>query len=110
METKEKDIFKSAEKKMDFVNHPQHYNGHEITTASGSFGYETIDLITSVVDRLVKDGVTASAAYCIGNALKYIERCGEKPGDYGKDQKRKNAEECKKAAWYLNRAAAILES
>lgn len=95
--------------KNDLVNHPNHYNGHKIKTEKGEFEYETIDLISATVDRLVKDGIPASAAYCIGNSIKYIDRCAEKAGDYGKDQTQKNIEELRKAAWYLEKAAKIIE-
>lgn len=99
---------KKKEENKDWVNHPSHYNGHTIKTAKGEFEYETIDLIGSVVNRLVKDGVPANAAYCIGNAIKYIDRLAEKPGDYGKDQKSKNSEECMKVSWYMNKAAELI--
>lgn len=93
----------------DLVNHPNHYNGHKIKTSDGEVEYETINLILSTVSRYVKNGISPEAAYCVGNAIKYIDRCGEKAGDYGKDQRHKNIEELNKAVWYLNQAIGIIE-
>lgn len=93
----------------DLVNHPSHYSGRKIKTSDGDAEYETINLILSIVGRYVKDGISPEAAYCVGNAVKYIDRCGEKAGDYGKDQRHKNIEELRKAVWYLNQAIGIIE-
>lgn len=88
-----------------WVNHPSHYNGHKIKTKKGEFEYETIDLISAVVNRLVEHGVPPDAAYCVGATIKYIDRAGEKPADYVKDQASKTAQEFDKGAWYLTEAA-----
>lgn len=101
---------KKNEKQEDWVNHPSHYNGHKIKTAKGEFEYETIDLITSEVNRLVSKGIPAESAYCIGNAIKYIERTGEKPGDYGKDQTAKSIEDLQKVVWYINKAVQLFKN
>lgn len=101
---------KLFDKKEEWINHPSHYNGHKMTTAKGEVEYETIDLLTSVANRYVKDHIPADATYCVCNALKYIERCGEKAGDYGKDQKAKNIEDLNKAVWYLNKAIKLYEN
>ena len=58
----------------DFVNHPPHYTAHP----SG------VECIT----------ITEHMNFCLGNAMKYIWRAGEK-GDALQD--------LEKAAWYLNR-------
>lgn len=95
--------------KKDWVNHPAHYNGHTIKTSKGKFEYETIDLITSEVARLTKNGMSPEAAYCIGNAIKYINRAGEKAGDYGKDDKAKMKEDLAKSVWYIQKAVDLVE-
>ena len=64
----------------DFVNHPPHYTSHP----SG------VECIT----------VTEHMGFCLGNAVKYIWRAGEK-GDAITD--------LRKARWYLDREIARLE-
>lgn len=59
--------------KVDNVNHPKHYTSDEC-------GIEAIEL-TSLLPN------------CIGNALKYVWRCGKKDEDI---------QELKKALWYVN--------
>ena len=75
---RQKDVVNEAMKKNIFedlvVNHPPHYTGHP----SG------VECIT----------VTEHMNFCLGNAMKYIWRAGEK-GDA--------VEDLKKAAWYINR-------
>lgn len=58
----------------DPVNHPKHYNSHES-------GVEAIE----ICERM---------SFCVGNAVKYVFRAGEK-GD--------RLEDLKKARWYLQR-------
>lgn len=100
----------TEENKKQWIDHPAHYNGHKMMTSKGEVNYETIDLLTAVANRYVKDGIPADTTYCVCNALKYIERCGEKAGDYGKDQKAKNIEDLNKAIWYLTKAVKLYES
>lgn len=69
----------------DMVNHPQHYQSDT--------GVECIDAIRAA---LGKEGFIA---YCRGNAIKYSWR-----------QKHNAAEDARKAAWYLERAAKELEA
>lgn len=64
----------------DSVNHPQHYTSHPS-------GVECID-------------VTEHMNFCLGNAMKYLWRAGQK-GDL--------LEDLKKARWYLDREIARLE-
>ena len=64
----------ATKKKHDVVNRPRHYTGH----ASG------VECIT----------VTEHFNFCLGNAIKYIWRAGEK-GD--------PMEDLRKARWYLDR-------
>jgi hypothetical protein len=61
-------------KRHDPVNHPKHYTGHPS-------GVECIQ-------------ITEHMNFCLGNAMKYIWRAGEK-GDA--------IEDLKKARWYLDR-------
>jgi hypothetical protein len=70
----------------DPVNHPAHYQSDS--------GIECIDAIRAA---LGKEGFIA---YCRGNAIKYAWRS---------DRKGKAAEDKRKAAWYLDRAAKELE-
>lgn len=57
-------------------------------------GVETIDVIESVI---VRENIPRPAAYCIGNAIKYLLRCGIKNGENWKD-------DIAKAENYLHRA------
>lgn len=41
-------------------------------------------------------------SYCLGNALKYVQRAGTKPGAT-------TVEDLKKAVWYLNREIHLLD-
>jgi len=63
-----------AERVADNVNHPPHYNAHPS-------GIEAID-------------VCEHLSFCLGNAVKYVWRAGNK-GD--------RIEDLKKALWYLDR-------
>lgn len=65
----------------DMVNHPPHYQ---------TDGIECIDAIRASL------GLDGFVAYCRGNAIKYSWRAGKKD---------ETAQDLKKAAWYLNRAA-----
>lgn len=60
----------------DNVNHPSHYNDGKI------------EVIEFIEDKKL--------GFCLGNAIKYIARAGKK-------DKSKEAEDIKKAIWYLNR-------
>ena len=62
---------------VDTVNHPPHYKAHPS-------GVECIE-------------ITEHMNFCLGNAIKYIWRAGEK-GDFEAD--------IKKAIWYLERELA----
>lgn len=69
----------------DMVNHPPHYQ---------TGGIECIDAIRAAL------GLEGFVAYCRGNAIKYSWRAGKKD---------ETAQDLRKAAWYLNRAASELE-
>ena len=66
----------------DNVNSPSHYTDGKI---------EVIDYIED-----------KKLGFCLGNAIKYISRAGKK-------DKNKEAEDCKKAIWYLKRHIKNLE-
>lgn len=63
------------------VNHPKHYNSHPS-------GVECIEIVRH---------------YCfdVGNAIKYLWRCGLKSEEGMTDQE-KEIEDLEKAAWYIN--------
>ena len=61
------------------VNHPAHYNHG---------GAECIDIARKM-------------PFCLGNALKYIWRCGHKHDGTRGDARRKAVEDAEKAVWYL---------
>ena len=69
---------------VDMVNHPPHYQSDS--------GIECIDAIRAAL------GSAGFIAYCRGNAMKYVWR-----------EKINAAEDLRKAAWYLERAASELE-
>lgn len=73
------------ERHMDNVNSPPHYQHG---------GMETIDIIHMML------GDQGLVNYAKGNAIKYISRSPFKGAP---------AEDLKKAAWYLERAAKVLE-
>lgn len=71
----------------DNVNHPEHYQSDN--------GIECIDSIRAAL------GLDGFVAHCRGTAIKYSWRSGKKQA---------HAEDLRKAAWYLTRAAEALES
>jgi len=67
----------------DPVYHPSHYTGLRVRTDSGEIGSDnTVDMeCRHVMAALLKrkgELLTGYAAYCYGNAIKYIWRAGEK--------------------------------
>ena len=94
--TEEKPKRKRKVAKEDWVNHPGHYTKGK---------YECKDVITDLLVHKEMDG-----AYCwlIGNALKYLWRAGDKPGDYGKTREQKIIEDLDKARFYINEAIGHL--
>lgn len=71
----------------DNVSHPQHYQSDN--------GIECIDAIRAAL------GLDGFVAHCRGTAIKYAFRAGKKQA---------HAEDLRKAAWYLTRAAEALEA
>lgn len=70
----------------DAVSHPEHYQSEN--------GIECIDAIRASL------GLDGFVAYCRGNAIKYSWRSGKKAN---------HAEDLRKAAWYLEKAASELD-
>lgn len=69
--------------KYDAVNHPKHYT-------SDPSGVECIT-------------ITRHRNFAVGNAIKYLWRCGLKDGS-------SNVQDLKKAAWYIQDEIARLEA
>lgn len=67
----------------DKVNHPSHY-----TWLNDKCGIEVID-------------ITRHMDFCTGNAVKYLLRAGHK-SEKGYSDRQKEAEDLKKAVWYIN--------
>ncbi|HXE63198.1 MAG TPA: DUF3310 domain-containing protein [Bryobacteraceae bacterium] len=72
--------------KPEAIDHPSHYRAES--------GIEVIDVI---------EDMGLGWGFCIGNAIKYIARAGEKVPQ-GKTKTEATIEDLKKALWYLNRA------
>lgn len=73
------------EEKLDFVNHPQHYNQGKV---------ECIDALEAATA-----GKTGIEAVCVANVIKYLWRYEEKNG----------LEDVAKAKWYLERLIKVLD-
>ena len=98
---------KKSTEKYDFVESPNHYNGHTIIVKGGDeFGYETIEFIESWLRRHA--WMPEEAKYAFGNALKYLDRIGDKPEE-GKTREEKAAEDSAKIGWFINRATKALK-
>jgi hypothetical protein len=74
---------------MNEVNHPRHYNECGPRDADGSAKYEAI--------KIIEDW---GMGFCLGNALKYICRCGHKGN---------TKQDLEKALWYIDRACQNAE-
>lgn len=72
----------------DNVNHPSHYTSHPS-------GVECIE-------------ITKHFDFCVGNAIKYLWRCGLKQ-EQGMTSKEKEIEDMRKAIWYINKKIEMLE-
>lgn len=79
------DDAEQPEQRVDMVNKPPHYQTDN--------GIECIDAIRAAL------GLDGFIAYCRGNAIKYGWRAGKKD---------ETAQDLRKAAWYLERAAQEL--
>lgn len=83
-----RNIFEVVTDTVDNVNSPQHYTRGDL---------ETID----VIEHIVAGYADPFVSYCVGNAVKYEDRAPFKHGS--------PAEDLRKAAWYLSRAADHLD-
>lgn len=90
--------------KPDMVNHPQHYKGILLEGVNGSMEFEAIEIIDSIVEHI---GLSPKVSVSLGNAIKYILRCGKKASDdtSTKGQNEKSAQDLNKASWYLKHAS-----
>lgn len=75
-------------RKSEKIIHPQHYNMGGAIGADGSAEYEVIKII---------EDLGWGYPFCMGNALKYVLRAPHKGAE---------AEDLKKAQWYIERAQA----
>lgn len=73
-----------GKKEYENVDHPQHYGGADNP-------YEAIKVIEAW-----------DLGFCLGNTVKYISRCGKKPGQ-------DKLQDLKKALWYLQREISKIE-
>lgn len=83
-----KEVIKTLTEK-EQVNHPSHYGGENNL-------YEAIKVIEAW-----------GLGFSLGNAVKYISRCGKK--DLKGDVLKSTVEDLRKASWYLNREITTLE-
>lgn len=102
-------VDKNVKKSDDFltaVNKPSHYQGITITGKNGSMEFEAIEIIDSVLEHL---NFGPAVSHAIGDALKYILRCGKKDSDNNTttDLKSKGKQDILKSSWYLKRAADV---
>lgn len=80
--------YKYLQEYSDAVDHPAHYNSHPS-------GIECIE-------------IARHYDFCIGNAIKYLWRCGLKH-EQGMTDREKEIEDLKKAAWYIQDRIKELE-
>lgn len=83
-----KEVIKTLTEK-ELVNHPSHYGGEDDP-------YESIKVIEAW-----------NLGFRLGNAVKYISRCGKK--DLKGDVLKSTVEDLRKASWYLDREITTLE-
>lgn len=95
---------KKADDFLTAVNQPSHYQDITIRGKNGQMTFEAIEIIDSVLEHL---NFGPSVSHAIGDALKYILRCGKKDSDNNTttDLKAKGKQDILKSSWYLKRAA-----
>lgn len=99
-----------AKKPDDFltaVEKPTHYQGILISGKNGKMEFEAIEIIDSIISML---NFNPSASHAIGDALKYILRCGKKDSDNNTttDLNNKAKQDLLKSAWYIKWASNCL--
>lgn len=88
------DDVRNRGKAVDDPVNPKHY------ASFGKFSAVTIIRVWNIVRKAM--GVEP-VDFCVGNALKYMQRAGLKPGEA-------EVQDLKKAAWYLNSRIHELDS
>lgn len=106
----EENISEKSKKCDDFltaVEKPSHYQGITIVGKNGQMDFEAIEIIDSVINMLNFNPATSHA---IGDALKYILRCGKKDSDNNttSDLMNKAKQDLLKSSWYITRASETI--
>lgn len=89
------------------IEKPTHYQGILISGKNGKMEFEAIEIIDSIISML---NFNPSASHAIGDALKYILRCGKKDSDNNTttDLNNKAKQDLLKSAWYIKWASNCL--
>lgn len=89
------------------VENPSHYQDITIIGKNGQMDFEAIEIIDSVLDQL---NLPPAVSHAVGDALKYILRCGKKDSDNNTttDLLNKAAQDLRKGGWYLTRGSDLL--
>lgn len=103
-------ILEKSKKCDDFltaVENPSHYQDITIIGKNGQMDFEAIEIIDSVLDQL---NLPPAVSHAVGDALKYILRCGKKESDNNTttDLLNKAAQDLRKGGWYLTRGSDLL--
>ena len=106
-ELKDMTSIEQAKKPDDFltaVEKPTHYQGILISGKNGKMEFEAIEIIDSIISML---NFNPSASHAIGDALKYVLRCGKKDSDNNTttDLNTKAKQDLLKSAWYIKWAS-----
>lgn len=106
----EENVSEKSKKCDDFltaVEKPSHYQGITIVGKNGQMDFEAIEIIDSVINMLNFNPATSHA---IGDALKYILRCGKKDSDNNttSDLMNKAKQDLLKSSWYITRASETI--
>lgn len=109
-ELKDMASIEQAKKPDDFltaVEKPTHYQGILISGKNGKMEFEAIEIIDSIISML---NFNPSASHAIGDALKYVLRCGKKDSDNNTttDLNNKAKQDLLKSAWYIKWASNCL--
>lgn len=97
----------SKESNKVIVQKAPHYQSILIKGKQGKLEFEAWEIISSIIKHV---GADQKTSWALGDSLKYILRCGKKFGDkMAKTQTEKAAQDLRKAAYYINKAADFLE-
>lgn len=90
----------------EIVQKASHYQNIPLVDRDGNATeFEAWEIITSLLEYLK---LNQKASWAIGDALKYILRCGRKFGDEkAKTKEDKAVQDLRKAAYYINKAADL---